>query len=45
MDWQIGPYAASPMAQKGCVAHFTHLEFGKRKDVTHSADVSEMTEK
>mmetsp|Transcript_25580 Transcript_25580/g.43125 ORF Transcript_25580/g.43125 Transcript_25580/m.43125 type:complete len:322 (+) Transcript_25580:50-1015(+) len=45
LDWQIGPYAASPMAQKGCVARFSQLEFGPRKEVTHSADVSEMTEK
>lgn len=44
-DWQIGPYAASPMAQKGCVARFYGLEFGPRKESVHSADVSEMTDK
>lgn len=41
-DWRIGPYAASPMAQKGCVARFSGLEFGPRKESVHSADVSEM---
>lgn len=43
LDWQIGPYAASPLAQKGCVAHFSQLEIGPRKEVTHSSDASQMT--
>ena len=42
--WRIGPYAASPMEQRGCVARFSELEFGPRKESVHSSDVSEMVE-
>ena len=45
MEWQIGPFSACPMQQKGCVARFSRLEFGPRKEAAHSTDVSEMTDK
>lgn len=41
-EWQVGPYAACPMQQKGCVATFSNLEFGPRIAAVHSTDSSTM---
>lgn len=35
-SWRIGPYAASPIAQKGCSATFTHFYIGPKERSSHS---------
>jgi regulation of enolase protein 1 (concanavalin A-like superfamily) len=37
--WQIGPYAASPIAQKGCVAKFSNFFIGPKEQSSHSAEL------
>lgn len=41
-DWLIGPFAACPMQQRGCVATFTNLRIGPKVDTMHSSDSSSM---
>ena len=35
-SWRVGPYAASPIAQKGCAATFTNFYIGPKESSSHS---------
>ncbi len=35
----VGPFAASPIAQKGCTATFSHFSIGPRLQSVHSAEL------
>jgi regulation of enolase protein 1 (concanavalin A-like superfamily) len=37
--WQIGPYAASPIAQKGCFAKFSDFYIGAKERSAHSSEL------
>ena len=43
--WKIGPFAACPTANKGCVATFRNFSVGPRGTSVHSSDVSHMVVK
>lgn len=36
--WNIGPFAACPIAQKGCCAKFTNFSVGRREASLHNPD-------
>jgi hypothetical protein len=42
LPWQVGPFAACAMAQKGCCAKFSNIRIGPKDSITHSADVADM---
>lgn len=37
--WQVGPYAASPVAQRGCLAKFTDFFIGQKEHCTHHSEL------
>ena len=38
VPWRIGPYAACPTKQQGCIAHFTQFSIGPREASVHSSE-------
>jgi len=38
-SWTVGPYAASPIAQKGCAAIFTDFYVGPKENSSHSSEL------
>lgn len=39
LPWQVGPYAACPIAQKGCSATFKNFSIGSREPSVHSENL------
>ena len=37
--WKVGPFAASPIAQKGCKATFSEFTIGEKEKPTHSENL------
>lgn len=43
--WCLGPFAACPSVQNGCLATFRNFKVGPREESVHSSDVSHMVNK